>query len=187
MIRHISRMFGSVRVADYEMQARTIGRRNDLIAFLKRQSERLLDQNMLALLHRFNGLFRVKSMRRRDVDGFNGRIPAQIMKVRINRRVELTSEALARTRQRVHGCTESDSRMCHRRTDHKRAGEPKSCNPETNRRRCGGRIGGDFHETSGTPVHPPALEQRAERAVKEHEVVEPYATSRQPPVRTSLS
>jgi hypothetical protein len=108
-----------MRVADYKVQAGTICRRNDLITFLKRQSQWLLDQSMLTVSHRFNRLTRVKSMRRRDVDGLNRRIPTQIMKVHINRRVELTCEGLARTRQRIHCCTESNSRMCHRGTDHK--------------------------------------------------------------------
>ena len=60
-----------VRMANDQMQAGTICRRNDLIAFLKRQSQRLLDQNVLALLHRLNRLTRVKAMRRRDVDGLD--------------------------------------------------------------------------------------------------------------------
>jgi hypothetical protein len=84
-----------VRVADYKMQAGTICRCNNLIAFLKRQSQWLLDENVLTLFHRFSRLTRVKSMRRRDVDGLNRRIPAQIMKVRIDGRVELLSERLA--------------------------------------------------------------------------------------------
>src|SRR5712691_8573948 len=71
----------SMCVADDQMQAGTICRRNDLIAFLKRQSQRLLNQNMLALLHRFNRLTRVKAMRRRDVDGLNRQVPTQIMEV----------------------------------------------------------------------------------------------------------
>ena len=61
----------SVRMANDQMPARTVCRRNDLIAFLKRQSQRLLYQNSLALLHRLNRLGRVKAMRRRDVDGLD--------------------------------------------------------------------------------------------------------------------
>jgi hypothetical protein len=107
-----------VRVAHYKMQAATICRRNNLIAFLKRQSQRFLDENVLALLYRFNCLTRVESMRRRDVDGLNRRIPAQIMEVRIDWRVELPSERLAWARRRIHPGTERDSRMCHCSANH---------------------------------------------------------------------
>src|SRR5262249_16983414 len=98
-----------VRVADYEMQAGAVCRRNNLIAFLERHRQRLLDQNMLAVFHRFDRLTRVESMRRRDVDGVDGPIPTQIMKVRINRCLELASEGVARTSQRIHPGTERES------------------------------------------------------------------------------
>ena len=63
-----------VGVADDQMQPRSLCGRNDLIAFFKRQSQRLLDQNMLAVLHRLNRLRRMKAMRRRDVDRLDRRI-----------------------------------------------------------------------------------------------------------------
>jgi hypothetical protein len=107
-----------VRMAHYKMQAGTICRCNNLIALLKRQSQWLLDEDMLSLFHRFNGLTWVKSMGRRDVDGLNRLIPAQIMKVRIDRCVELLSERFAWARQRIHPGTERDSRMCYRGTNH---------------------------------------------------------------------
>src|SRR5215813_7601713 len=84
-----------VRVADYKMQPGTICRCNYVIALLERQSQWLLDQNVLTLFHRFNRLARVKSMGRRDVDRFNRRVAAQFMKIRIDRRVELLTKRLA--------------------------------------------------------------------------------------------
>src|SRR5262249_28695401 len=97
-----------MRVTDDKMHAGTICRRNNFVAFLERESQRLLDQNVLAFLHRFDRLTRVKSMRRRDVDGLNGRNPAQFMKVRIDRRVELPRKCIARARQRIHPRAERD-------------------------------------------------------------------------------
>src|SRR5215831_1387062 len=123
-----------MRVADYKMQAGTVCPRNNFIAFLERESQRLLDQNMLAFLHRFDRLARVKLMRRRDVDGLNGRIPAQFVKVRIDRRVELTRKRLARARQRIHRGAERDFRMRYRGANHERSSEPKPRDPEPNRR-----------------------------------------------------
>ena len=71
-----------VGVADDQMQAGAVCGSNDGVAFLKRQSQRLLDQNMLAVLHRLDRLTRVKSMRRRDVDRLDRRIAAQILESR---------------------------------------------------------------------------------------------------------
>src|SRR5262249_58415797 len=136
-----------VGVPQYKAQAGTISRRNNLIALPKRQSQWLLDQNMLSLFHRFNRLARVKSMRRRDVDGLNRLIPAQIMKVRIDRCVELLSKRFAWAGQRIHSGTERDSWMCYRGANHKGTSEPKSCNPEPNRRLCGVGNRFDFDET----------------------------------------
>src|SRR6516225_669551 len=142
-----------MRVADDKMQAGTICRRNNFVAFLECESQRLLDQNMLAFLHRFDRLARVKLMRRRDVDGLNGRIPAQFMKVRIDRRVELPRKRIARTRQRIHPGTERDFRMCYRGANHERSSEPKSCDPEPNRRLWGVGARFDIHEN---PCEKPA-------------------------------
>ena len=137
---------------------------------------------MLSLFHRFNRLTRVKSMRRRDVDGLNRLIPAQIMKVRIDRCVELLSERFAWTGQRIHPGTECDSRMCYRGANHEGTSEPKSCDPETNRqlRGVGSRV--DIHETLRDAGGFRTLEQRAERAVEKHEIIESYGASRQPPI-----
>ncbi len=164
------------------MQAGPIYRRDDLVAFLKRQSQRLLDDSMLALLHRFDCLARVKSMRRRDVDSLNRRIPAQFMEVRIDLNVELPSKGLAWARQRIHPGTERDSRMCYRGANHEGTSEPKSCDPKPNRRLCGVGSRFDSHETLRDAGGFRALEQRTERAVDEHEVVESYGASRQPPI-----
>src|SRR6516164_5675907 len=143
-----------VRVADYKMQPSTICRCNYVIALLERQSQWLLDQNVLSLFHCFNRLARVKSMRRRDVDGLNGRIPAQFMKVRIGRRVELPRKRLARARQRIHPGAERDFWMCDRGANHERSSKPKSCDPEPNRRLwdVGARF--DIH---GNPCQTPAI------------------------------
>src|SRR5262249_24664066 len=137
---------------------------------------------MLSLFHRFNRLAPLKSMRRRDVDGLNRLIPAQIMKVRIDRCVELLSKRLAWAGQRIHPGTERDSRICYRGANHKGTSEPKSCNPEPNRRLCGVGSRFDIHETLRDARRFRTLEQRAERAVEKHEVVESYGAARQPPI-----
>src|SRR5262249_33720441 len=136
-----------MRVADYKMQAGTVCPRNNFIAFLERESQRLLDQNMLAFLHRFDRLARVKSMRRRDVDGLDRSIPAQIMKVRIDRCVELLTERLAWARQRIHRGAECDSWMCYRGADHERTSEPKSCYSKSDRGQCASASRFYTHET----------------------------------------
>src|SRR5262245_38295481 len=92
---------------------------------------------MLSLFHRFNCLTRVKSMRRRDVDSLDKRIHAQRLEVRIDLSVELASEVLAWAGQRIHPGIERDSRMRYGGANHERTGEPKSCDPEPNRRLCG--------------------------------------------------
>jgi hypothetical protein len=121
-----------MRMADDKMQASAIFRCNHLIAFLNRQSQWLLDQDMLTLSHRFNRLTRMKPMRRRDVDSLNRGIPAQSMEVRIDWRAELPSESLAWAREWIHPGTERDSWIGYRRADHESAGEAKTCDPKTN-------------------------------------------------------
>jgi hypothetical protein len=137
---------------------------------------------MFSLFHRFNRLTRVKPMRRRDVDSLDRWIPAQIMEVRIDLSIELVSKGLAWAGQGIHPGTERDSGMCYRGANHEGTSEPKSCDTEPNRRLCG--VGSRFgiHETLRDAGRFRTLEQRAERAVEEHEVVESYGASRQPPI-----
>src|SRR5919201_3712133 len=166
-----------VRMANYYMQAGTICRRDNRIAFLKRQSQWFLDQNMLSLFHRFNRLPRVKSMRRCDVDSLNRGIPTQIMKVRIDRCVELLSECFAWAGQRIHSGTERDSWMCYRGANHEGSSEPKPCDSEPNRQLCGVASRFNIHEVLRDAGRFRTLEQRAERAVEQHDVVESYGPS----------
>jgi hypothetical protein len=77
---------------------------------------------------------------------------------------------------------ERDSWMRYCGANHECTSEPKSCDPETNRRLCSVGSRFDVHETQRGAVDSLASEQCAERAVEEHDVVEPYGTSRQPPI-----
>ena len=104
------------------------------------------------------------------------------MEVRIDLSVELASKRLAWAGQRIHPGTERDSWMCYGGANHKGTSEPKSCNPEPNRRLCGVGSRFDIHETLRDAGRFRTLEQRAERAVEEHEVVESYGASRQSPI-----
>jgi hypothetical protein len=74
-----------------------------------------------------------------------------------------------------------------RGADHEGAREPKSCDTETKRRLCsaGSRVG--IHETQREAGAPRSLQQRAERAVEKHDVIEPYRAARQTPIRSGLA
>ena len=57
-----------VSVPDDQMHARSVGGGHDGVALFERQSQWLFDQHMLALLHGFDRLRCMESVRRRDVD-----------------------------------------------------------------------------------------------------------------------
>ena len=120
-----------VGVADDQMQPGPFGGGDHGVAFLERQSERLFDQHMLAVLHRFDRLKRMEAMGRCDVDRLDGRVAAQFVKVRIHVCAKLPRESLARARQRIHAGTELNVRMNRRGADHECAGETEAGDPQT--------------------------------------------------------
>ena len=168
-------------VADDQLHPRSLGGGNHGIAFFQRQGQRLLDQHVLAVLHRFDGLLRMKAMGGCDVDRLDRR-DRGIVRENPHTRLRRTGVQKPREAAAADPCQrKADARMNRGGADHERAGQAKPAIP---RRRggCASRPSSVLM-TLMTGESPKQIsEQRAQRTIKEHDVVELYVAPRKAPI-----
>ena len=75
----------SVGMADDQLQAGTLRRGDHRVAVGQRKRQRLLDEDVLAVLQRLDCLTRMEAVRGGDVDRLDRRVPAQVARSRHRR------------------------------------------------------------------------------------------------------
>ena len=113
-------------VADHEAHPRAVRRRDDGVAIIERERERLLDEQMLAVPRREHRVDGVELMRGRHVDDVDRRIGAQVLDVRVGLGGKFRRETSARLGARVGRRHQRDPRVGGKGRHHhgKRAPEP---------------------------------------------------------------
>ena len=126
---HAHRRIEGVGVADDQMHLVTLDRRQDDVALGERQSHRLFQDDVLAVLGGKHRMLGVKLVRRGDVDDRNGLVADEHLHVLMGRRVVVGGKGRARSRMRIGGGLEDEIRVVRRSMDHHGPRHAEADNP----------------------------------------------------------
>ena len=121
-------------VADDQLHAGALDRRDDRIAFGERERHRLFEDDVLAVLRGEARVRGVELVRGRDVHDLDRRIGAQRCDVRIGAGVEIAREGRARRRMRIGRRAQDEPGMRRRGLHHHGAGHAEPGDAEPDRR-----------------------------------------------------
>ena len=105
-------------MADHELHTSASCRIDNGCAFVKRESDWFLNQEMLAVLRAKHGVLGVILMRRRHINRFYRRVGAQFLDRRVTFGAEVRGKALARLRPRIRRRHQLDARIARKCRQH---------------------------------------------------------------------